>query len=197
MTDILFNSPLKWPAYTPCTPAQTRTANSSFKQGLSVNEALSLLSEEIKALGPERATIYSDYIQLNVERLRKKNGTGSGVSVELRLQGKNYILSCDRWQTIEQNLYALHLLLRNFRLMEKWGVGDLHILMQGFSTQAMKPSNGSIVQDEWRNILGLGPTATLEDAHAVYRRRAKMVASEPDALIILNNAMDQARKTLI
>jgi hypothetical protein len=49
---------------------------------------------------------------------------------------------------------------------------------------------------EWMQLLGLGLTATLQDANAVYRARAKGVQHDEEALIALNSAIEQARHHL-
>ena len=192
-------SPLKWPSGYAVTAPQARHYGSQFKSNLTIDEAIGLLEEEMAALGIVKATMYSDYEQIKVERLRRKQGANPGVYLEFRLGDCEYTVACDRWSQTEQNIYALHLVLRSYRLMEKWGVAPLPKLMQGFVDQrkthvAASHTNG---QEDWMTVLGLGPTATLEDAHAVYRRRAKLVANDQQELIVLNNAMDEARKKLV
>lgn len=197
MVELRYSAPLRWPANIPATPPAQRRFNTSFPGTLTIAEGVALLEEEIQALNPEKVMIYSDMDQLQVDRLRKKLGQQAGVCVEIRMDGRKYNLTCDQWTVVEQNLYALHLVLRNMRLMEKWGVATLPKLLQGFLDGPTFSSQASgNAEEEWMGILGLGPTATLEDAHAVYRRRAKAVMEDADALLQLNNAMDMARKKL-
>ncbi len=200
MTETLYQSPLQWPTGTPVTPVNSRGFNNGFKQDMALAEALAYLEEEIQEIAPQRATVYSDYQQLKTERLRKKVGSSNAISIELKINNEVFCLGCDRWHALEHNVYALHLALRNFRMMERWGIAPLARLMQGFAEPKNNhnhtvPHGGGHCAD-WMQILGLGPTATLEDAHAVYRRRAKLLASDADALMKLNTAMDEARKAL-
>src|SRR5690606_20014849 len=109
----------------------------------------------------------------------------NGACLHLTLNGQQYRLACDRWSPVEQNIYALHLALRNLRNIVQWGVGNIEIAFCGFNPMIQKSvgaggatqnaASGSTLED-WRLTLGLGPTATLDDAQAVYRRRAKSVA---------------------
>ena len=199
MTELLCDTPLRWPSGVSETPLKSRELSNNFQQNLTIDEALHMLEEEIGALAPERAVLHSDYAQLNVERLRKKQGNQPGTWLEIKYHGKVYAFTCDKWSLIEQNIYALHLVVRNYRLMEKWGVADLPKLMAGFASGHLATTTAAeagVAHEEWMQILGLGPTATVDDAHAVYRRRAKLAANDPENLIILNNAMDSARKKL-
>src|SRR5690606_15917082 len=111
-------------------------------------------------------------------------------------------LACDRWVGVEQNIYALHLALRNLRNIVLWGVGNVENVFGGYAAavqpHASAPAAGAKAPalESWRLTLGLGPTATLEDAQAVYRRRAKSSADNEDELMKLNLAMDEASKAL-
>ncbi|MBI1236933.1 MAG: hypothetical protein GC188_09655 [Alphaproteobacteria bacterium] len=166
---------------------------------MSIEESIRFLEQEIQHLGCN-ATLSLDVEQPNVERLRKKVGSRTGASLQLKFPQDNYVIACDTWQLIEHNIYVLHLAIRQWRNMEKWGIAPLPVLMHGFTPPMVSGSVSGISgekQDwnlpDWMEQLGLGPTATLEDAQAIYHRRAKQYAQDTDALAQLNIMMEDVR----
>ncbi len=201
--EIRYEYPPKMPPGWHATPLNSRAHHhNSFSRTLAISEAARYLEDEILALRPTAATVYSAYQHLNNDRLRKKMGHDTAVSVGLKLGGKSHLIACDKWFLIEHNLYALHLSLRAVRSIEDWGAASALRMLSVFSpqieTRDREVHESIVMQDvpEWMMKLGLGPTATLEDANAVYRRRAKLVGNDEEALLLLNGAMDDARKHL-
>lgn len=197
--------PLHWPNNYPRTPQWDKGTNSSFKAGMAMSEAMMFLKEELQAINPQTATLLTDYENLETPRLMRKVGNDQGVVLKLRIDNKQYELACDRWQKLEHNIYALHLALRSLRSIVEWGVGSFAQAFGGYAVggaAAMAAGahaaggDGGMQLEEWRLTLGLGPSATLEDASAVYRRRAKTVAGDQEELTKLNLAMDEASKAL-
>lgn len=204
MIEINYQFPLQWPKGWPQTPANHRTYNNGFKQNMSMEEALTYLEEEVHDLKPDTASLSSDVEHIKNARLRKRTGNESGVCLIIGFGTQRFHIPCDRWYMVEHNLYAIHLALRQYRNIEKWGIGSWQQIMQGYLVQGTHniqaasiktPDNiGGTTLASWQSALGLGPTATLEDAHATYRRRAKDHKDDQQALIELNLAMEDARK---
>lgn len=197
---IFYESPLRLPkGWTP-SQSMARLLPSSFNIKTSVMDALRFLEDEIKMLGASKGVITSNYENLNSDRVRKKLIGSSGASIIVRIGSQEAHLACDKWADVQQNLYALHLALRNLRLMEEWGVAATYRMLTFFaSDKAHTPMSGAANEmglPAWMQTLGLGPTATLEDANAVYRRRAKGLTDDSEALLTLNTAIDEARKNL-
>lgn len=194
--------PLHWPNNYPRTPQWDKGTNSSFKAGMPMNEAMNFLKEELQAINPQTATLLTDYENLETPRLMRKVGNDQGVALKLRIDNKQYELACDRWLQLEHNIYALHLALRSLRGIVEWGVGSYAQVLGGYAVGGATPmmaaggEGGGMQMEEWRLTLGLGPSATLEDASAVYRRRAKIVAGDQEELTKLNLAMDEASRVL-
>jgi hypothetical protein len=107
-------------------------------------------------------------------------------------------MGCDKWATIAQNIYAISTSLRNIRLIAEAGTKNMVQLLNCYNIKEKRhiqlSSNKSL--PDWLLLLGLGETATLRDANAVYRARAKLVHHDEDALIELNQAIEQARSNL-
>jgi hypothetical protein len=198
MAELRFETPLNWPEGLSPTARSQQRNDHGFPAQLGLNEAINYLQEE---LGDERflhATLSLDIEQPTVERLRKKIGNRSGACLQFKYAAKKYVLACDRWQAAEQNIYALSLTLRHWRNMERWGTGSLAALMNGFEASHTTLSGESALADRdytgWMLAFGLGPTATLDDATAIYHRRAKLVSHDNAELMKLNVLMDEARQ---
>lgn len=192
---LRFSSPLNWPEWIPVTPRAGQRTDRNFAPPMKLEESIAFLEEEIGAINCN-AILSLDIDQPTSERNRKKVGNRTGAALQLRFPFGNYVLACDTWLTMENNIYALHLAIRQWRNMERWGVGTLPVLLKGFEpgvqttvlTQAPEWN-----MPEWMEYLGLGPTATLDDAQAVYHKRAKQLAQNSDALTRLNINMEEAR----
>jgi hypothetical protein len=193
---LKYTAPLSWPLSIPATPRAQQRTDHGFDLNFSIAEAVEYLERELVEFGITGL----DVEQPAIERLRKKVGSRTGACLTLKVQGAEYLLTCDRWQNIEHNVYALHLALRQWRNMERWGIGSLHQLLHGFTANKSSAASAGVKSAKstgtmlWMDALGLGPTATLEDAIAVYHRRAKAIAQDTEALSRLNSIMDDARQ---
>ena len=196
--EVSYHFPLRYPTGYNEVPMHARRYDNGFPQNLTIDQAIGYLEMEINIINPVKATIYSGYDRLNVERLRRKGDRdNSGIVCELGFGTTRYFVVCDTWRLIEHNLYAIHLALRAVKNIEKWGVAKVTQTLSAFNNSAvhvMAANNGQMA--EWMHVLGLGPTATLDDANAVYRARAKMIANDEDALLEINRAIEQARAAL-
>ncbi|MEZ5690936.1 MAG: hypothetical protein R3D71_04635 [Rickettsiales bacterium] len=194
---IYYKAPLSWPESIPVTKPVNQSSDSDFSTDLTVSETIEFLNEEIEKSGIAQVVLYCDVEQPHVERLRKKVGKRTGVCLHVKHYERGYIITCDRWQRLEHNIYAIHLLFRQWNNMVKWGVGSLSKLMAGFEADRAPESiysDNNIAIDECLKEFGLGANATLEDATAIYHRRAKQLADDNDKLTALNLQMDRIRE---
>lgn len=206
MVEVSYVCPLKIPKGYTLSYQKTRRYDNGFSQSLTLDQAVGYLEEEIRGTSAGKVTVYSNYERLNIPRLRVKAEDDSAICVELGIGKKSYYLVCDAWYLTEHNVYALHLGIRAIRNMEKWGLGDIHTIMAGFSSgyantaqDIAAASSTLIVSDgvampDWMEYMGLGPTATLEDANAMYRHRAKLAVNDDSQMVQLNQAIEAARK---
>lgn len=196
--DLTFKSPLEWPKGWPQTPKNMRGFENGFKAQMTLKEAASFLSEEVAQCSLANAVLTCDVADMMNDRQRKRLSEESGACLRFRYEGTLYTLACDRWYLLEHNLYALHLALRNLNNVVRWGVASFPRAFKGF--EAMIMASDGEKQDlpltDWQRELGLGPTATLEDAQATYRRRAKLAGTNEEALMKLNLAMERAKQAL-
>jgi hypothetical protein len=191
---LQYQSPLKWPSYVPAVPLNKQRNDSGFSPNLNLNDALRFLDDEANAMGIAQATLYTDFEYINVERLRKKIGNRTGACLQIKYMGREYILTCDRWQKLEHNIYVLHLAFRNWCSMEKWGIGSVAALMAGFETDRTHEDMQNVEKiAKCLSDFGLGNSATLDDATAIYHRRARAMANDEEQLQKLNQSMESIR----
>jgi hypothetical protein len=115
-----------------------------------------------------------------------------GVAVYFRRKGADVCFACDRWDTVADNMRAIEKTIEALRGIARWGTGDMmEAAFRGFE---------ALPAPSWRDDLGLGPDATIEDAETSYRKRAR--SAHPDAggseddMARLNSAISQARSEL-
>jgi hypothetical protein len=201
---LQIKTPLEWPESVAPTERLMRTMSDKFPQDMTEHSAVVYLEDEINGMmGVDSATLSADALNINSSLPTQYLSNNTGACLKLNIRGHAYFLACDKWQKLAHNLYVLHLALRHLKQIEAWGLGDMQRLMAGFSRQfgAQAQASGGETDgegaDSWQAILGLGPTATLEDANTIYRHRAmKIGESDPEALQRLNLAIQQAREAL-
>lgn len=194
MTQLRFEAPLQWPTWLTPTPRASQRNDHGFPD-TTLEGAIGFLDEELLGMR-SGGVLFLDIEQPTVERLRKKSGSRTGACLHFKHLGKSYVIACDRWQAPEHNIYALHLAIRHLRGIERWGVAPMPMLLSGFETGAAAHAvMASPAGDHlpWMEALGLGPTATLDDAVAIYHRRAKQVSHDSHALAKLNMIIEEAR----
>lgn len=203
MAQLQVTSPLQWPSFAIPTERLARQINPQFQLQMKENEALAYLEDELDRM-PQilSASLSCDAINVNSTMPTQYLTKNPGAALRFMVEDARYHLCCDRWQSLPHNIYVLHLGLRYFRQLSDWGLGSLPVLLGGLRDQASGVqftggANDSNLE-EWQLALGIGPTATLEEANALYRIRAKTAGDgNTDQLQKLNLAIQQARKVLI
>ena len=194
MAQLRCESPLNWPVGLIPTPRQNQRSDSSFPAQLSLAEAIQNLQDELSDDRFGAASLSIDIEQPLVERLRKKTGNRTGASLQFKHQNRLFVISCDRWLSIEHNIYALYLTIRHWKNMERWGTGSLLALISGFEAGSNRRTTAAAAMGQgWMEAFGVSASATLDDVTAIYHRRAKLVAHDTEALTRLNLLMDEAR----
>src|SRR5688500_5069248 len=137
MIALKFSHPLQWPNNYPRTQKWEKSVNQSFKIGLTVQEALTFLYDELQELGAKKATLFTDYENIEQPRAMRRIGNDNGVALHVEINDRMYRLACDRWVPVEQNIYAIHLALRNLRNIVLWGVGNVENAFGGYAVNAV------------------------------------------------------------
>ena len=182
--------PLYWPEGRPRTPDWKRQ-RSRFSTGFGA--AVNLVIGELGRLGARNAVV-STNVPLRRDGLplaSAKRVDDTGAAVYFMYKGKQTCFACDRWDKVEDNIYAIAKTIDAMRGIARWGTGDmLDAAFNGFT--ALPAPN------DWRGILG--NPSTLEDAESKYRFLARH--NHPDAggsqeeMAKINTAIASARKEL-
>ncbi len=201
--EIKFSTPFKLPAnWKRKGLSSLKNDQTLFPRNLTIDEALRYLADEINHLQASAATVFTNYEFITSPRLRKQVGIQTGASLQIKIDGHVFLLVCDSWSLLEQNIYSLHLIIRSYRNIEQYTGMPMKTLLsqhcdvvkEDVSNEALSYSTSNLPQ--WMLDLGIGPSATLEDAHAIYRYRAKSVSDDENAILELNIAMDKAKMYL-
>ena len=164
--------PLQWPKGRERTKARTQSRFGD----KTIASALRPLKDEL-----DRLRAQYQVISTNVPL--KANGDpysdpgrmpDPGVAVYFRLKDKPYVLSCDRWLTVEENLYAVAKHIEALRGVDRWGVASLEQNFAGFKELTATAGEG---EDPWM-ILGLAPMSSSEAVYIAHRQLA--IAAHPD-----------------
>ncbi len=201
---IQYQCPVDFPYGWERTPGGVSEYSHQFAKNMDIEDALRYLKDELTALKVERVIISSNYEFLDRPGKQGKRGQSEGVALHMQKGDISSHIACDKWQSVIQNVYALHLGVRHMHMFEEWGIASADYMLQMFNraeTYVHKASAKVTTASgqelpEWMNYLGLGETATVQDANAIYRHRAKLVAHDEDKLLQLNQAIEHARKAL-
>jgi hypothetical protein len=193
--------PLRWPDSWPRTAGNARRVArfSKNKQAISVASAIARLYLELRRLRVKN--IDDVIVSTNVRPTlhgqpssRDGNPADPGVAVYFTLNNMARVLACDTWTRLADNIAAVAAHIGAMRQIDRYGVGTLDQLFEGF--RALPAKGGT-----WRSMLGFEhdshPTrAEIEAAFVI-----KAAIMHPDkaggsheAMAALNAARDAAKK---
>lgn len=163
--------PLTWPAGWKRTLWHQVSASQFGRH--SMTECTDKILNEVRLLGG-RQCILSTNVRLRLDGLpysNQRQPDDKGVAVYFTYKKKPIVFACDRWKTVEDNLWAIAKHIEALRGQERWGVGNLE---QAFTGYVALPA-----PMQWWNVLGISPQATEDEIRAAYRQLAKV--HHPDA----------------
>ncbi len=134
------------------------------------------LADELQRLGAQNP-ILSTNVKLRIDGLPFSNQTqpeDRGAAVYFTLKGRPVSLACDRWNRVEDNIWAITKKIYNIREDERNGVGNVEQAFRGYMAIAEKTGGAS-----WWTTLGVPVNATAEQVKDAYRALAKK--HHPDA----------------
>lgn len=164
--------PLSWPATWKRTAAYQRK-NAQFADR-SLAKARDFVLDQIRLL-KGRDVIVSTNVQLRndgLPRSGQKAPADPGVAVYFVLNGQPKVLACDKWYTVEDNLWAVGKHIEAIRGQQRWGVGTVDQAFMGYDALPAPKT-------AWWEVLGVERDANLEEIQSAYRQRAK--ETHPDA----------------
>lgn len=184
--------PLHWP------PGQKRTTNPSYSRF--GDHTLTKATKEV-LLELERMSCTNPIISTNIPLrndglpradYQKRIITDYGVAVYFTRKGKQMVLACDKWNNIEDNLWAIACSIGAMRGLDRWGVSE--ILERAFTGFIAIPERASS-KTCW-DILGIPETKDKEKIRNRYKALAK--TAHPDGggssamFAELHNATEEA-----
>lgn len=185
--------PLSWPV------AWKRTATRSvsrFDIGHSVETGCREILQQLHAMSvPDYRVIISTNVPLRRDGLpfsNQRQPADPGVAVYFKLDNKPCVLACDKWRTVEHNLWAIGKHIEALRGQDRWGVGTVQ---QAFAGYAALPAPGS--DRDWWLVLGIDRASSLDQIKTAYRDLARVF--HPDAggtsgqMAELNAALSRAK----
>ena len=155
--------PLHWPSGKP----RTSFPGSSKFGTRSIDQAVNILRKQIALLGGDNAVI-STNTRLRLDGLpysKQPQPTDRGVAVYFGHKKRAMCFASDRWDRVQDNIYAVAMTIEALRGIERWGGGKM--MEEAFTGFTALPSNSP-----W-DLIGVKPGASPAEIEAAYRDKAK------------------------
>jgi DnaJ-domain-containing protein 1 len=182
MNKDITNYPLSWPAFQPRTKPQDRErARFGTRGGMgyagnyvsgrkhTISESAQELEQEIRRMGGTDMVISSN-LRVKANGLPysgQRTSDDPGVAVYFQWHKKDLAFACDKWLSIEDNLWAIVKHIEALRGQERWGVGTLD---QAFAGYAALPDPNTL---EWWKVLRIKQDASNQEIRSAYLQLAK------------------------
>lgn len=155
--------PLQWPAGKPRTsfPASSKFGSRS------IDQAINILRKQI-ALLPGGSVVISTNTKLRLDGLpysKQAQPADKGVAVYFTHKTRPMCFACDRWDKVQDNIYAIAMTIEALRGIDRWGGGKM--MEEAFTGFVALPSNSP-----W-DVMGLKPGASREEIESAFREKAK------------------------
>jgi len=183
--------PLAWPLELPRAAKRVR---SPFR--VTLNRAVADLQDSLRLFGSDTGLPVKNVVISSNVTLGAPKPADAGVAVYFDWDGEQRCIAVDRFSEVEANVRAIYQILEGRR--QEMRYGGLHIVRAAFRGFAALPP-----PDDWRRVLGLGPSASLEEAETAYKHLAR--ERHPDKIgeaghrlmAELNGAREAARRELV
>lgn len=157
--------PLEWPSH---------VRRSTYKRvgpyRVSMAKARDDLYRELELFGATKALISSN-ARLRLDgKLAAQQGpvSDAGVAIYFTKDHEKYVIACDKWMHLQDNIRAVGLTIQAMRAIERHGTaGMVADALVGF--KAIPATTGVV----WWEALGLRPEATPGEIETAFRQRVK------------------------
>lgn len=173
MNDEITNYPLSWPVSWGRTKYFDRKSSQFGKH--SIISSARILENEIRLMRGSNMIISTNLRVRNdgIPYSNQRMPDDPGVAVYFDWKKKPIVFACDKYKTVEDNLWAIVKHLEALRGQERWGVGSLD---QAFAGYMALPDPE---QRNWWEVLHVPQTASNDEIRQAYLRLAKQY--HPDA----------------
>lgn len=165
--------PLEWPIGWPVT-LERKTSKFGDR---STYQAEIILLIELGRLKADNVVISCniEYNQNGSPYSRQRPSTNPGVSIFFHFRKRQYVLACDKWNVLSDNIYALAKHIEAMRAQERWGVGTVE---QSFAGYKALPQTAS--RREWWQVMGFAEDKipSIDQIKSRFKELAK--AKHPD-----------------
>lgn len=93
--------------------------------------------------------------------------TGAAVYFSIGPKREPRVLACDKWDRVEDNLWAIASHIESIRAQIRWGVGETQ---QAFAGYTALPGPGESSSEPWWVVLGVASHTPTEDVKLAYRQ---------------------------
>lgn len=167
------------------------------KQRITIAGAVARLTHELQLLRARNVIISTNLELRKTDGLPKSSQTrmqqDPGAAVYFRLDGDPITFAVDKYDDVAQNLAAIAAHIGASRGIERWGVGTMRQIFQGYLALAAPEAI-----NDWRVLLG--EPSTIAEARAAYYDAMRV--AHPDAggsdaqAAALNAAWEKAQEVL-
>ena len=190
--------PLCWPARRPRTSSFERRTNNNFRQTFAA--AREICKDEVRRLGGSDIIISSNInLKKDGEPMAVKFGVvipDGGVAVYFKRKGKDLCFACDRWNHVQDNMYAIALTIEALRGVARWGTGDM--MEAAFTGFMALPEKSSASYSSPYELLGVPADASIDQIREAYKKMAKLyhpdAGGSADAFIAIKDAYDKLER---
>lgn len=164
--------PLQWPD---SMPRKKNREKSAFKTELA--QALKNVEKSLLAFGADSRHAVTEVVLTSNVTLGQNSPADPGVAVWFKWDGSLRCIAVDRYQTVKENLQAIHHVLEARRVELRHGtIALVRATFAGF--KALPPPENA---RPWRTVLGIGPFATYTAADVDTAFRSKSKDAHPDS----------------
>lgn len=168
--------PLSWPSGRPRTPSRKSALFKHEGRPMTMTAARKRLRDQLELMtrtGQNWRTtdvVVSTNIRYTLAgsrdmNLSRREPDDPGAALYFALDRRPYVLACDRWDTVQDNIAAIAAHIDALRGQERWGVADLR---QAFAGHVALPP-----PDPWWTVLDVTRDAPLEAITRAYRALAR------------------------
>lgn len=165
----------------------------------SMEEASQFLASELYRLGA-RNEILSTNVRLRIDGAPYSNlsqPTDPGAAVYFEFKKKPVSLACDKWNRVEDNIWAIACHIEALRGQERWGVGTMDQAFRGYMAL---PAIGESSASDWWKTLGVPINASAAQVKEAYRILVKKhhpdKGGDPELFNRIQRAMERFEQSV-
>lgn len=197
--------PLSWPEGWPRTAPATRKPSPFLRPASyaarrhSMEESSRELANELSRLGASKVVL-STNVKIRIDGLPysgQAQPADPGAAVYFERKGRPVTLACDKWNRVEDNVWAIAKHIEALRGQQRWGVGTLDQAFRGYTAL---PAVGESSASDWWKILGVPVNSNPDQVRFAYRVLVKKHhpdrGGDPEMFHRLQRAMERFEQML-